>query len=288
MRQPSHMDRLEAVLDQPVLQCHSLSRSWGLEVIKVDLDGGPPVLVKSGTPALPGHLESEAFMLRELAVQSDLPVPGVLHCEPTLLAMEWIDNEGAPRTSAHERHAAELLAALHSHKGPRFGYGRNTVIGGLLQPNGEQESWVEFFTHKRLLYMARMALSAGALEADEFSRIEALAGRLGRYLDEPAHASLLHGDLWQGNVLVKGEKIAGLIDPAIYFGHREIELAFSTLFGTFGDSFFDAYGALTGLDRDFFALRKDIYNLYPNLVHAALFGRSYVPAVLRVLDRLGV
>ncbi|MEM8645653.1 MAG: fructosamine kinase family protein, partial [Pseudomonadota bacterium] len=61
-----------------------------------------------------------------------------------------------------------------------------------------------------------------------------------------------------------------------------------TLFGTFGDSFFDAYGALTGLDRDFFALRKDIYNLYPNLVHAALFGRSYVPAVLRVLDRLGV
>ncbi|MEM8688429.1 MAG: fructosamine kinase family protein [Pseudomonadota bacterium] len=288
MQQPFRTEHLEAVLERSIRRCHSLSRSWGLEVIKVELVGGAPVLVKAGTPTLPGHLESEAFMLRELAVQSELPVPGVLHCEPTLLVMEWIDNDGAPRTPAHEHHAAELLARLHSHKSARFGYGRNTVIGGLLQPNGEQESWVAFFAHKRLLYMARLALSAGALEAGELSRIEALAGRLARYLDEPAHACLLHGDLWQGNILAKGDKIVGLIDPAIYFGHREIELAFTTLFGTFGDRFFDAYSAFYELDQDFFALRKDIYNLYPNLVHATLFGRSYVPAVLRVLDRLGV
>ncbi len=288
MLQPFHSDRLEAVLGRPVARCQPLGRSWGLEVIKVELIDGPPVLVKAGTPELPGHLESEAFMLRELAVQSDLPLPGVLHCEPTLLAMEWIDNEGAPRTPSHERHAAELLARLHDHKSPRFGYGRNTVIGGLLQPNGEEDRWVEFFVHKRLLYMARMALNTGALKPGEFSRIEALAGRIGRYLDEPAHASLLHGDLWQGNILVKGDRIVGLIDPAIYFGHREIELAFSTLFGTFGDSFFDAYRSVFELDEDFFAVRKDIYNLYPNLVHAVLFGRSYVPAVLRVLDRLGL
>lgn len=288
MQSPSHMDRLEAVFEQPVLRRERIGHSWGLEVLKVELADGPPLLVKSGVPNLPGHLECEAFMLRELTLQSDLPVPLVLHCEPTLLAMEWIDNDGPPRTPAHERHAAELLAALHSCGGPRFGYGRNTVIGGLLQPNTEGESWVEFFAHKRLLYMARIALGEGALEAGEFSRLETLAGRLERYLAEPERASLLHGDLWQGNILVKGDQIAGLIDPAIYFGHREIELAFTTLFGTFGDSFFDAYGAHHTLDGEFFALRKDIYNLYPNLVHAALFGRSYVPAILRVLDRLGV
>lgn len=254
----------------------------------MDFADGPPVLAKVGTPELPGHLESEAFMLRELSLQSELPVPAVLHCEPELLAMEWIENDGAPRTPAHERHAAELLAALHTRSAPAFGYGRDTVIGGLVQPNGEEEDWISFFSQKRLLYMARIALGEGRLEAGEFSRLETLAGRLERYLDAPERSSLLHGDLWQGNILVKGDKIAGLIDPAIYYGHREIELAFTTLFGTFGRAFFDAYGALYPLDGAFFEIRKDIYNLYPNLVHTVLFGRSYVPPILRVLDRLGV
>ncbi|NNF79601.1 MAG: phosphotransferase [Rhizobiales bacterium] len=288
MDEPSHIARLEAVFEQPVSGCQTLGRTWGLQVLKVEFPEGPPVLAKAGVPDLPGHLEIEAFMLRELMVQSDLPVPGVLHCEADLLAIEWIDNDGPPKSRAHEHHAAELLAELHSHSSPIFGYGRNTVIGGLFQPNGESESWVEFFTHKRLLYMARIALGEGALAAGEFSRLETLAGRLERYLEEPDKPSLLHGDLWQGNILVKGEQIAGMIDPAVYFGHREIELAFTTLFGTFGDAFFDAYGALCPLDQEFFTLRKDLYNLYPNLVHAALFGRSYVPPILRVLDRLGI
>ncbi len=288
MQQAPYKDRLQEIFEQPVSGCRALGRTWGLELFKVDFADGPPVLAKVGAPELPGHLEIEAFMLRELELLSEVPVPGVLHCEPALLAMEWIDNDGPPRTVAHERHAAELLAALHSRSAPDFGYGRNTVIGGLIQPNGEHESWIDFFTHKRLLYVARIALGEGNLEAGEFSRLETLAGRLERYLDEPERPSLLHGDLWQGNILVKGDEIAGLIDPAIYFGHREIELAFTTLFGTFGAGFFDAYGALYPLDQEFFSIRKDIYNLYPNLVHTVLFGRSYVPPVLRVLDRLGV
>ncbi len=288
MEEPSHIERLEAMFKQPASGCQVLGRTWGLDVVKVEFAAGPPVLAKVGLPDLPGHLEIEALMLRELAVQSDLPVPGVLHCDPALLVMEWIDNDGPPKSVAHERHAAELLVELHSHSSPAFGYGRKPVIGGLLQPNGERESWVEFFARNRLLYMARIALAEGVLQAAEYSRLETLAGRLERYLDEPGKPSLLHGDLWQGNILVKADKIAGMIDPAVYFGHREIELAFTTLFGTFGQDFFDAYGVHWPLDEDFFALRKDIYNLYPNLVHAALFGRGYVPAVLRVLDRLGI
>ncbi len=288
MTVPSYLTELEAVLGHPVSSCAPLGRSWGLDVMKVEFVGGPSVAVKAGVPDVPGHLEIEAYMLRALAVQSDLPVPAVLHCTPALLALEWIDNEGGPASAAHERHAAELLAALHGLSAPHFGYDRNTVIGGLVQPNGQSESWVEFFTHKRLLYMARIAMTEGALQSAEMHRLETLAGRLSRYLNEPDKPSLLHGDLWQGNILVKGEAIAGFIDPAVYCGHREIELAFTTLFGTFGEPFFDAYSALAPLDAEFFDLRKDIYNLYPNLVHAALFGRSYVPAILRVLDRLGV
>lgn len=288
MQKPPHIVRLEEIFEDQVEDWRPMGCSWGVELSKVLFSRTPPVLIKAGTPDLAGHLETEAFMLRELMVQSDLPVPGVLHCEPTLLAMEWIDNDGAPSSAAHERHAAELLAELHSHAAPRFGYGRNTVIGGLIQQNGEMESWVEFFAQRRLLAMARIARGEGVLEAGEFARLETLAGRLEMYLDEPDRPSLLHGDLWQGNILVKGDQISGFIDPAVYFGHREIELAFTTLFGTFGPAFFDAYGALCPLEEGFFDVRRDIYNLYPNLVHAILFGRTYVPAVLRVLDRLGI
>jgi fructosamine-3-kinase len=115
-----------------------------------------------------------------------------------------------------------------------------------------------------------------------------LASRLGDYLTEPAHPSLLHGDLWTGNVLVKSGRIAGFVDPAIYFGHPEIELAFTTMFGTFGDVFFDAYEALSPLAPGFQDVRLDIYNLYPSLVHVRLFGSSYLGGIERTLSRLGI
>ena len=180
------------------------------------------------------------------------------------------------------------MAALHRLPAKSFGYHRGTVIGGLPQPNPPVGSWVSFFRSHRLMFIATTCAQRGVLEPRELTRITRLAGKLGTYLNEPPHPSLLHGDLWQGNVLVKGNKIAGLVDPGIYHGHPEIELAFTTLFGTFGDAFFDAYRSNAPLEPGFFEVRRDIYNVYPNLVHAALFGRSYVSPVMRLLDRLGL
>ncbi len=248
---------------------------------------GAQIFVKTGVPWLRGHLETEAFMLRELAATGIIPVPEVLHTEANLFVMEWIENEGAPRTTAQERHAGEMLAALHSRPAKRFGYHRDTVIGGLPQPNPPVGSWVSMFRSHRLMFIATTCYQRGVLETSELLRLQTLAGRLGTYINEPSHPSLLHGDLWQGNVLVRGDRIAAFIDPAIYNGHPEIELAFTTLFGTFGDAFFEAYRANAPLEPGFFEIRRDIYNIYPNLVHAALFGRSYVAPVMRVLDRLG-
>jgi fructosamine-3-kinase len=119
------------------------------------------------------------------------------------------------------------------------------------------------------------------------ARLERLAEKLDDYLLEPAHPALLHGDLWTGNVLVRGERIAGFVDPAIYYGHPEIELAFTTMFGTFGRAFFDAYEALLPLEPGFHEIRSDLYKLYPTLVHVRLFGESYLGAIDRTLSRLG-
>ena len=168
------------------------------------------------------------------------------------------------------------------------GYERDTLIGPLHQPNPRSERWVPFFAEHRLLAMARAAEGEGALPAKLLIRLERLAERLPDYLTEPAHPSLLHGDLWTGNVLVRGDRVAGFVDPAIYYGHPEIELAFTTLFGTFGATFFETYGKLAPLDREFHAIRCALYKLYPTLVHVRLFGGAYIPPIEQTLSRVGL
>jgi fructosamine-3-kinase len=138
------------------------------------------------------------------------------------------------------------------------------------------------------MHMARAAHDEGALGATLLSRIEKLAGKLDSILLEPARPSLIHGDMWGGNVLCRASRIAGFLDPAIYYADPEIELAFSTLFSTFGDAFFSRYRELREIRPGFVEERCAIYNLYPLLVHVRLFGGGYVGQVERTLSRFGV
>ena len=229
---------------------------------------------------------TEAWMLDYLKQNSALPVPAVLHASENLLLLEYLES-GDALDAAAQQHAAALLAALHDINAPRFGLVKDTVIGSLHQPNPETKSWLAFFRDQRLLYMARAALDEGAIGTDLMARIEALAARLADFLEEPAKPSLIHGDMWGGNVLSKRGRITGFVDPAIYYADPEIELAFSTLFSTFGEPFFARYAELRGIRDGFFEVRRDIYNLYPLLVHVRLFGGGYVASVGQTLARFG-
>ncbi len=133
--------------------------------------------------------------------------------------------------------------------------------------------------------MGRLALDAGRLPAGAFAALERLAGRLERYIEAGGRPALIHGDVWGGNVLARGGHIAAFVDPAIYFADPEIELAFSTLFGTFGEAFFERYGEIRPLAPGFFEARRDLYNLYPLLVHTRLFGGGYAASVAQILRR---
>ena len=255
------------------------------DVFRVEFAEGASLVAKVGDAG--SGLALEGFMLRYLAAHSRLPVPDVVHAEDGLLLMTWVEAGGAITAEA-EVHAAELLAELHGLTNARFGFERATLIGGLDQPNPRSERWIDFFRDWRLLSMGRQALDAGRLPAALMGRIEALAARLGRWLDEPEAPALLHGDVWTGNVLCRGGRVRAFVDPAIYYGHPEIELAFSTLFGTFGEPFFARYRELRGLEPGFFEARRDLYNLYPLLVHVRLFGGHYVAQVEATLSRFGV
>lgn len=290
MPDPQFLERLEKLLGAAVLSTKPLPMGFGLTGLALTLKDGRRLAVKlrTGTGKTGPSLALEGYMLGELARLSDLPVPKVWVCEPNLLAMDFIENDGHGATPDAERHASELIARLHLVRRSHFGYERDTLIGALHQPNPAGAQWVPFFRDHRLLHMAQAVQNEGRLPPGLLDRIERLAARLDTYLTEPSFPSLLHGDLWSGNVLVRGNRIAGFVDPAIYCGHPEIELAFASLFGTFGTPFFDAYENIAPLEPGFHELRRDLYNLYPLLVHVRLFGAGYVPPIERTLTRLGL
>jgi fructosamine-3-kinase len=275
-------ERLAAALGSSVMICERLGGGSVAAVWRATLADGRVVVVKCGS-----GLALEAWMLQWLARETAAPVPDVLHAEDDLLAMTYVDAEPGLDGSGAEAHLAAIAAALHAKRGARFGFERNTPIGGLPQPNAETESWTEFFRDRRLLFMAHEAMTVGRLPLALMTRIERLAARLERFLPTDAAPSLVHGDLWHGNVLSRGGRVLALIDPALYFADPEVELAFMTLFGSVGEKFFAAYAERRPLAPGFFEERRGLYNLYPLLVHVRLFGGAYVGQVAASLARLG-
>lgn len=273
--------RLEAAVGGPVTGLRALHGGDIAEVWRADLADGRSLVAKRGR-----HLALEGWMLSYLKRHTKVPVPEVRHATDDLLVMSFVANDGGLDPFA-ETHLGDVVAGLHAVGAPRFGLERDTLIGSLPQPNPESEDWRAFFRDHRLLAMAEAAHAADRLPSALRARIETLAGKLHIWLRNDAPPSLIHGDLWGGNILSRHTKVVALIDPAIYFADAEIELAFMTLFNSVGKKFFARYNEHRPLRPGFFEERRELYNLYPLLVHVRLFGGAYVAQVERTLARYG-
>ena len=135
--------------------------------------------------------------------------------------------------------------------------------------------------------MLELCESRGRVKASLVDRFRSLLDDLSGLLDHSPVPGLIHGDVWSGNVLARNGRIAAFLDPAIYFADPEVELAFIDLFSTFGSEFWGRYEEIRGVDAGYSRLRRDIYQLYPLLVHVALFGGGYLGGVEERLSRLG-
>ncbi len=276
--------RINEIAQRDLRQMRPLAGGKISHVLRVDFVRGEPLVAKVGDGS--HDLRIEAYMLRYLRRHSALPIPDVIHAEPDLLLMDYIAGE-EPLEQASLRHLGQLLAACHQVCGASYGLERDTLIGPLHQPNPPRDSWVEFFRDQRLLYMTGVARESGELPSALDDRLLRFAASLGDWLIEPGYPALIHGDMWRTNIIVRDGRVAGIIDPALYYAHNEMELAYMALFDGLGDEFFRAYHELLPIDSQFWESRRHIYNLYPLLVHLIIFGQKYIQPLENSLARFG-
>jgi len=255
--------------------------------------------LKWNNNVLPGMFEAEAFGLKRIRETQTVRVPEVLAVgkktddQPAFLLMEWLEADVNPneRDNIRDKDKQYLLgqqvAMMHRCQpaaGSRgYGWDISNYIGSNVQVNDWRSNWPIFFAENRLGFQGKLAVKNGLMPAGRRSKLERVIERLDVFLDARLEraSSLLHGDLWGGNVIPAAGGMA-LIDPAAYYGDREAEMAFTELFGGFLPDFYQGYHDVFPLDEGY-ARRKDLYNLYHLLNHLNLFGEAYGPQVDDVL-----
>jgi fructosamine-3-kinase len=265
----------------------SLARVGGGDIndaYAATLEDGATAFVKTRADAPAGEFPAEAAALRWLAEPEGLGVPEVLGLldepdRPRLLALEYLE----PGRSGDEAELGRGLATIHAAGATAFGGPANLRIGPLSLPNDPTDSWIEFYADRRLRPLLAPARDRGSLSSSGVAAVEQVCDRMEDLAGPPEPPARLHGDLWSGNVLwSRGRPY--LIDPLAYGGHREVDLAMLRLFASPGPRFLAAYESLAPLARGH-EDRIPLYQLFPLLVHAVLFGGGYGASAERAARR---
>ncbi len=246
------------------------------EAWRADLDDGRTVFVKTNAAPPPGLFAAEALGLAWLGEVHALRVPAVIGHLEHALVLEWLPPDRATADTAAE--LGRGLAALHRSGAPCFGLDGPSFVATIAQDNTPAASWSELWFERRLRPLVERAITAGRGPARWRTAVDQLAGRATALApDEPP--ARLHGDLWSGNVMVSGGAPC-LVDPAVYGGPREVDLAMLALFGGLDERTVAAYDEAFPLEPRWDE-RVPLWQLYPLLVHVVLFGGSYAASVER-------
>lgn len=280
---PALKDHLSSIIGASILQCNAVT---GGDIAQAYLISTATdrffckLLHKADAPSV---FQSEADGLNAIRATKTIRVPEIYFCRPleqgAVLLMEFLESRRP--TDRDMATFGIQLASLHQQRASSYGWNSNNFIGSLPQSNQSHKTWPQFYVKERLLPQLDLALNLRLLESSEIPSSDKMIKVLEDFC-ENVGPSLLHGDLWGGNYLIGTDGTPYLIDPAVYCGHSEVDIAMSKLFGGFAGSFYRAYEDVIPLDHGSPG-RLKIYQLYYLLVHLNMFGSSYYSGVKAIL-----
>jgi fructosamine-3-kinase len=282
MLSPQDIHQLSKYFETPILNWQSISGGDISNSYKLQTKNYSVFLKTHSNKAL---LNAEYLGLLEIGKTKTIHTPRILHFgdleHNSCLALEWIDSK--PAHTKDYTKLGQQLAQLHQCSQEQFGFSISNFIGHLSQSNTYHSNWNDFYIEERLVPQLHLAKNKNLLDEKDFPSASKLKEKCNIYFQNIT-PSLLHGDLWSGNFFISKIGTPYIFDPSTYYGHSEIDIAMTKLFGGFDASFYKSYHELIPKD-EFTDVRIELYQLYYLLVHLNMFGTSYYTSVKHIIQK---
>ena len=282
---------IEKLLDnKKIIDSKLLSDSFGINCLKIVTSDSKEFIVKyyyknnDKFNAIKSETDNLLFFNRQKFNQ----FPSIINYNDNLLIMSFINNDDDQPNQTNDDLLNSIIS-LHSNKSKNYGFSFDTQIGGLKQINSSSKNWLEFYRDKRLTYIFDLVNKNQPMDETINTKIDLLIKKMDNFIPNKPISSLLHGDLWEGNILFKNKKFVGFIDPGSFYGHNELEISYLRWFNPkfIDESFLDKYNDHIKIDK-YYLEYEPIYQLYYSLLNVYLWDRSYIEDVRKLLEKIKI
>ena len=282
---------IEKLLDnKKIIDSKLLSDSFGINCLKIVTSDSKEFIVKyyyknnDEFNAIKSETDNLLFFNRQKFNQ----FPSIINYNDNLLIMSFINNDDDQPNQTNDDLLNSIIS-LHSNKSKNYGFSFDTQIGGLKQINSSSKNWLEFYRDKRLTYIFDLVNKNQPMDETINTKIDLLIKKMDNFIPNKPISSLLHGDLWEGNILFKNKKFVGFIDPGSFYGHNELEISYLRWFNPkfIDENFLDKYSDHIKIDK-YYLEYEPIYQLYYSLLNVYLWDRSYIEDVRKLLEKIKI
>ncbi len=276
--------------NKKIIDSKLLSDSFGINCLKIVTSDSKEFIVKyyyknnDEFNAIKSEGDNLLFFNRQKFNQ----FPSIINYNDNLLIMSFINNDDDQPNQTNDDLLNSIIS-LHSNKSKNYGFSFDTQIGGLKQINSSSKNWLEFYRDNRLTYIFDLVNKSQPMDETINTKINLLIKKIDNFIPNKPIPSLLHGDLWEGNILFKNKKFVGFIDPGSFYGHNELEISYLRWFNPkfIDENFLDKYNDHIKIDK-YYLKYEPIYQLYYSLLNVYLWDRSYIEDVRKLLEKIKI